>query len=76
MLSGLLAAARTSVPEDVAALLGEQGRALGARGVTVYLVDYEQYVLVPLPQHADGDPVPLDIEATLAGRCFRQVELQ
>ena len=76
MLSGLLRAARTSVPDDVAALLAEQGEALGARDVTVYLVDHEQYVLVPLPQHTDGDREPLSIEATLAGRCFRQVELQ
>ncbi len=77
MLSGLLAAARLSVPDDVAALLAEQGRALGAENVTVYLVDQEQYLLVPLPQHDDGGGrEPLSIESTLAGRCYRQVQLQ
>ncbi len=51
MLTGaLLPAARLSVPDDVAALLVEQGRTLGADGVSVYLVDHEQHVLVPLPQ--------------------------
>jgi hypothetical protein len=76
MLAGLLQAARTSVPDEVAALLAEQGQALGARAVTVYLVDHEQYVLVPLPQHSGDDAEPLSIEGSLAGRCFRQVELQ
>ncbi len=50
MLTALLPAARLSVPDDVAALLVEQGRTLGADGVSVYLVDHEQHVLVPLPQ--------------------------
>ncbi len=76
MLTGLLTAARLSVPDDVAALLAEQGRALGAEDVTIYLVDQEQYLLVPLPQPDDGDRGPLSIESTLAGRCFRQLELQ
>jgi hypothetical protein len=75
MLSGLLAAARLSLPDDVAALLAEQGRALGAEDVTVYLVDAEQYLLVPVPQ-AGGERDRLRVDATLAGRCYRQVELQ
>ncbi len=76
MLSGLLLpAARLSVPDDVAALLVEQGRMLGADGVSVYLVDHEQHLLVPLPQ-SDVDQSPLGIDSTLAGRCLRQLELQ
>lgn len=58
MLTGLLTAARLSVPDDVAALLAERGQALGAEDVTVYLVDQEQYLLVALPQHNDGDRGP------------------
>ncbi len=42
----------------------------------MYLVDHEQYVLVPLPQQLHTDPEPLSVEGSLAGRCFRQVELQ
>jgi hypothetical protein len=76
MLAGLLAAARLSVPDEVAALLADQGSALGADAVTVYLVDHEQHVLVPVPTTTDGSPEPLGIEATLAGRCFRRLELQ
>jgi hypothetical protein len=76
MLRALLSAARLSVPDDVAALLGDQGQALGAKDVTLYLVDHEQYVLVPLPQHAAVERDALSIESTLAGRCFRQLDVQ
>ncbi len=75
MLTGLLPAARLSVPDDVAALLVEQGRTLGADGVSVYLVDHEQHVLVPLPQ-TNVEQVPLRIDSTVAGRCLRHLELQ
>jgi hypothetical protein len=76
MLSGLLEAARLTVPDDVAALLAERGKALGADDVTVYLVDHEQYVLVPLRQTDGERREPLSIDGTLAGRCFRELELQ
>jgi serine phosphatase RsbU (regulator of sigma subunit) len=75
MLSGLLRAARLDVPGEVTALLTDQGRALGAESVSVYLVDHEQYYLVPLPQ-SDCERGPLRIDGTVAGRCFRQLELQ
>lgn len=75
MSSGLLEAARLQVPDDVAGLLVEKGRVLGADGVTVFLVDHEQYLLVPVPE-SDLEREPLRIDATLAGRCFRQTELQ
>ncbi len=75
MLTGLLPAARLSVPEDVAELLVGQGRSLGAEGVSVYLVDHEQNLLVPLPQ-SEADQSPLRIDSTVAGRCLRQLELQ
>jgi serine phosphatase RsbU (regulator of sigma subunit) len=76
MLAGLLSAARLSVPDGVAALLADHGTALGADNVTIYLVDHEQYVLVPVPTTTEESREPLGIEATLAGRCFRRLELQ
>jgi hypothetical protein len=75
MLAELLRSARLQVPDDVAGFLVDRGRSLGADGVTVYLVDHEQYVLVPLPR-AEVERDPLRIDTTLAGRCFRQLELQ
>lgn len=74
MLAGLLAAARLTVPDDVPDLVIHQGRALGASAVTVYLVDHEQYLLVPLPTSAGREP--LRIEATIGGLCFRRLEQQ
>jgi hypothetical protein len=76
MLSGLVAAARLTVPDDVAKLAADQGRALGAQQVTVFLLDVEQYYLVPLPLH-DAEPrEPMSIDATLAGRCVQKLEAQ
>jgi serine phosphatase RsbU (regulator of sigma subunit) len=76
MLAGLMGTARLCVPDDVAALMVQQGAALGAEIVTVYLVDPEQYSLVPVPVPGGKPREPLSIEATLAGRCFRQLEQQ
>lgn len=71
----LVPAARLTVPEDVAALLVERGRSLGADAVSVYLIDHEQRVLVPLPQ-SQAEQSPLVIDRTVAGRCLRQLEMQ
>jgi hypothetical protein len=77
MLAGLARAARLSAPDDVAALLVSSGAALGADEVTLYLVDQEQRVLVPVPTEAGGRRLePLVIGATLAGRCFGELTLQ
>jgi hypothetical protein len=75
MLSGLMQAARLSAPDQVAALLAAQGEALGARSVTIYLIDHEQLLLVPLQR--EGVPIrePLTVASTLAGRCFRELRL-
>jgi hypothetical protein len=76
MLASLARAARLDVPDDVAALLVSSGAALGANHVTLYLVDREQYVLVPVPPDRSERLEPLVIDATLAGRCFRQLVVQ
>lgn len=55
------------MPDDIAALLASKGETLGACDVTVYLVDREQYVLVPLPQHADARAEPPSIRQHAAG---------
>jgi hypothetical protein len=45
-----------------------------AEDVAIYLADYEQTMLVPLP---DGtDRTPLEIDATLAGRAFAAIAIQ
>jgi hypothetical protein len=69
MLNGLLQAARLSAPDTVAGLLADQGEALGAQSVTIYLVDYEQVALVPLQREAVQVREPLPVASTPAGRC-------
>ena len=46
---------------------------LGARSA-LYLTDYAEELLVPLPSDDGVDRVPLSIDSTLAGRAFRMLE--
>ncbi|MGK5112263.1 MULTISPECIES: PP2C family protein-serine/threonine phosphatase [unclassified Geodermatophilus] len=73
-LSSLLRAAHLLSPANLAATVAAHGRAMGIAETVLYLADYEQVTLLPLP----GDGVPerqeLLIEGTMAGRAFRRVE--
>ncbi len=64
------------VPDDVPNLLVEHAKGLGAEDAALYLVDYEQRVLVPVPNPNGPDREEVVIDATLAGRCYRTLELQ
>ena len=64
--------ARGASPAAIAQILASAGSELGARDVVVYLVDFGQTVLEPLPDestHADL-PKSEDIGTTMAGRAF------
>ncbi|HLL61552.1 MAG TPA: hypothetical protein VK401_00780 [Propionibacteriaceae bacterium] len=69
-LRSLLHASHLLAPDDLAATVVAHARSMGARETVIYLADYEQATLVPLP----GAEVPgrqeLTIEATMAGRRF------
>ncbi|WP_369251788.1 PP2C family protein-serine/threonine phosphatase [Geodermatophilus amargosae] len=69
-----LTRASHQLPADrVGAAVTREARRLGAREAVVYLSDYAQHELVPVP----GDGVParqvLTIDGSLAGRAFRRV---
>jgi hypothetical protein len=70
-LNELLRRTYLSAPSDLAAVIAEQARPLGAHEVVLYLIDYEQRTLVPVGAPARGDVGPLSVEGTLAGRAFR-----
>jgi hypothetical protein len=74
-LSSLLRAAHLMSPSRLATTVATHGRALGVAETVLYLADYEQVALLPVP----GDGVPerqeLPIEGTMAGRSFRRVEV-
>jgi hypothetical protein len=70
-LNELLRRTYLSAPSDLAAVIAEQARPLGASDVVLYLIDYEQRMLVPLADPTREDLKPLSVEGTIAGRAFR-----
>lgn len=76
MFTGLLAATHLSRPDDVAGVVAENAAAIGARTVVLYLVDYEQTVLVPVPGPNSAGRSILRIEGTLGGRAYAMVQVQ
>jgi sigma-B regulation protein RsbU (phosphoserine phosphatase) len=75
LLAGLLDDAHLATSDKLATVVAHTCAPIGWV-VRVYLVDYEQRHLVPLP--ADGfDDLPTeDIEGTVAGRAFRTIEVR
>lgn len=73
----LLRASHLSGADDLAALVEAAGSELGAARSVIYVIDYDQVLLVPLtsPPAAEG-PEPLAVSNSLAGRAFAAVEQQ
>jgi hypothetical protein len=53
LLGHLLDASHDLAPDQIVAAVTRAGRALDAEDVAIYLVDYEQTLLVPLPDGTD-----------------------
>jgi serine phosphatase RsbU (regulator of sigma subunit) len=70
-LRAILRPAHVMTPDDMATVVERAGQVLGATTAVVYLVDYEQTVLVPLGGREGVEPVL--IEGTVAGRAFTDV---
>lgn len=64
--------ARGSSPAAIGQILATAGAELGARDVVVYLVDFGQSVLEPLPDVSTHAEVPKseEVATTMAGRAF------
>lgn len=75
LVEGLLAAAHLAVPDAVPGLIDKHAKGLGATSAVVYLVDLDQCVLVPLPHAGATILREVAIDRTLAGRCFRALEV-
>lgn len=72
----LLRDAQFAVPDDVPGLLVKYARRLGALDAAIFLVDYEQRVLAPLPVPGGPEREAVAVEGTLAGRAFSTVTPQ
>ncbi len=74
-LTSLLRASHLLAPADLAAVVAAHARGLGAIETVLYLADYEQVTLLPLPGAGVAQRQELLIEGTMAGRSFRRVEV-
>jgi serine phosphatase RsbU (regulator of sigma subunit) len=72
-LVALLEGTHLAPPEHLSGAVAEAGRALGV-GLRVYLVDYEQVQLHPVPGSGAGSD-SLAVDTTMAGRAFQMVEI-
>jgi serine phosphatase RsbU (regulator of sigma subunit) len=59
-----------SAAPDVAAIVAEEGRTIGADPLVLYLLDYEQKCLVPVPGPGTNGRGLLPVQGTVAGRAF------
>jgi serine/threonine protein phosphatase PrpC len=60
--------------DDMPALAAAAGHELGASRTVLYVIDYDQVVLVPMTGEDDGT-APLAVEGTLAGRVFGEIRV-
>ncbi|MCZ2815099.1 PP2C family protein-serine/threonine phosphatase [Modestobacter sp. VKM Ac-2984] len=70
LLGSLIDRAHVMPPRLLAPLLAQEIVAVGGRDVTVYLQDYDQAWLRPLPGEGLTDTDPVPVEGSWAGRAF------
>jgi Stage II sporulation protein E (SpoIIE) len=70
MLNELLRRTHLGGPSELAAVVADPARRIGARSVVLYLIDYEQRLLMPVVGPQDQDAAPLSVAGTVAGRAF------
>ena len=75
LLHGLLRRSHLSTPSNLAVVVADEARSIGARDVVLYLIDYEQGALVPVPGGGLGHGTPLSVAGTVAGRAFSSTSI-
>ncbi len=74
-LDGVLRRAHLMAPDELPMLAQLGGGHLGASTTVLWLVDYEQTSLVPLLGPPGAPHEQLSVDGSVAGRCFRSVEV-
>jgi hypothetical protein len=59
-----------SAPEAFGRVFAEAARTIGVTALVIYVVDYEQRTLAPVPSPDAEGALPLSIAGTVAGRAF------
>ena len=70
MLQEVLRRAHLAAAPDLAAVIADEARTIGAQPLVIYLLDREQKLLVPVPAPDVGEREPIPIPGTVAGRAF------
>lgn len=70
LLAELLRRTHLSAPDDLARVVEEEARAVGACAVDIYLLDYEAMSLRPLPRAAGDEREVIPVAGTLAGKAY------
>src|SRR4051794_24357389 len=70
LLSELLRRTHLSAPTDLPGLVSEQGRTIGTQAVELYMIDYDQQLLLPLPASAADERAPIAVTGTVAGKAY------
>lgn len=70
----LLEGTELAPPERLAETAATAGRSMGV-GVTLYLVDYDQRTLHPLPSKGEPAAASVGVDSTLPGRAFQQLRM-
>ena len=74
-LRWLLNASHLLAPDALATAVAAAARTVGAQETVLYLADYEQRTLLPVPGSGVPERQEIAIEGTLAGRAFRRFEI-
>src|SRR4051812_5685685 len=70
MLQEVLRRTHLSAAPDLATVIAEEARTMGADSLVLYLLDHEQRCLVPVPGPGADGRAPLPVQGTVAGRAF------
>ena len=75
MFQEVLRRVHLGAPDDLARILAEEARRIGIDALTVYVVDYEQQTLIPVPSPDAPAGAPSSIRGTVAGRAFASTNM-
>jgi hypothetical protein len=76
-VDALLHAAHLAAPHELPGLVSEHAAQLGARDAVILLADLQQNTLVPFagPGGPTDGSAPLQVDSTIAGRCYQLVQV-
>jgi serine phosphatase RsbU (regulator of sigma subunit) len=74
-LGSLLRASHLMAPDQLASVAAQHARRFGVQELVVYLVDYGQSTLHPLPGHGAPARDLLSVDGSAAGRAFQRIEV-